>query len=167
MDLVKTTEELFQVRQLLAEEIDRHSTAKKNLLDRIEQLQVQQNQWKEGLDVAKIEAAKMVIRVRGNTGTDRVAPARREIINAALEDLSRGPVRLLKEYLGIKNYSGFGDQHSCHSYGTGPRHGHIVFAIELKERTRPLTHEEKEAAIYYLLNLRKIEEAAKEALNGH
>lgn len=40
-----------------------------------------------------------------------------------------GAKALREEYMGIKNYAGFGDQREDHKYGYGPRHGHIVFSV--------------------------------------
>jgi len=45
----------------------------------------------------------------------------------------------------------------------GPRHGSIIFEIGLTKeaRQRDLSAEETDAAIYYLVNLERIQSAAK------
>lgn len=56
------------------------------------------------------------------------------------------------QYSGCKNYDGYIHQRENHNYGFGPRHGNIVFAIELKPefRKKDLTDEQKSNCIYYL-----------------
>lgn len=40
-----------------------------------------------------------------------------------------GTKAMEREYLGFKNYAGFGDQGCDGEYGMGPRHGSIVFSV--------------------------------------
>jgi hypothetical protein len=49
---------------------------------------------------------------------------------------SNGDAALMKQYLGVKNYAGFGDQGCDTEYGYGPRHGHIVFKIGRTHESR-------------------------------
>jgi hypothetical protein len=63
---------------------------------------------------------------RANALADAIAAIQRDPINA-----------LMVEYIGIKNYSGFGDQREDHKYGYGPKHGTIVFRIGRHNREAP------------------------------
>ncbi len=56
-------------------------------------------------------------------------------------------------------------QRSDHDYGMGPRHGSIIFRIGLVSdaRHRELTSAERDAAVYYLMNLEAIQAAKVEA----
>jgi hypothetical protein len=67
---------------------------------------------------------------RGMTQLDMQGCPRNGLIEEAIAAIQRDPVGALrKEYFGIKNYAGFGDQREDHPYGYGPKHGSIVFRI--------------------------------------
>ena len=113
----------------------------------------------EGLDIGRIQRANELIHIEGTcTGTER-----RQATEDAVRDIAEGPRKLREEYVGVKNYAGFGDQREDHRYGYGPRHGSIVFRIELSReaRSREWTPEEKDAAIYTLGLLAKGENVEK------
>lgn len=58
-------------------------------------------------------------------------PVRKKAIEDAIAAIQQDPKGALRErYIGVKNYASFGDQREDHPYGTGPRHGSIVFSIE-------------------------------------
>lgn len=61
-------------------------------------------------------------------------------------------------YIGVKNYSVFGDQREDHEYGRGPKHGSIVFRIEIKDRYKKgnLDDHQRVKAIGYLNSLLKM-----------
>lgn len=62
-------------------------------------------------------------------GVPRTAE-RLNLIAEAIGRIQSNPQGAFKaNYLGIKNYAGFGDQRSDCGYGMGPRHGSIVFEI--------------------------------------
>lgn len=64
-----------------------------------------------------------------------VTPGRLYLIEEAIARIQSDPDKALGvEYLGIKNYASFGDQREDHTYGSGPRHGSIVFSIRRRER---------------------------------
>ena len=123
------------------------------------------------LDLDKIKLAETVIYIYvsgkyGPYGDDQDA------VNEAIEDIADGCRKtgyghLRTEYFGTKNYGRWFHQGSNHEYGFGPRHGSIVFAIGLKPDIRKrlseggsLSEAERDAAIYYLLNLKKVTESA-------
>lgn len=82
-------------------------------------------------DVNRCRKAMKDLIIRGVPDT----PQRLRLIEDAIRQIQHDPVKALAgEYLGIKNYAGFGDQREDHRYGMGPRHGTIVFSVE---RRRP------------------------------
>jgi ligand-binding sensor protein len=78
--------------------------------------------------INKIRIAKAMrnLSIEGAPSTDQ----RDKVIEDAISLIQQNPHSALRgEYLGVKNYSGFGDQRSDHPYGYGPKHGHIVFSV--------------------------------------
>jgi hypothetical protein len=122
----------------------------------------------QGLDFEKISLAETVMYVSGDfqkAGEDR-EKCRTQAVHWFATNESRGRYGNLKfEYFGTKSYDRWYGQGSDHEYGFGPRHGSIIFSIGLEReaRQRDLTPEEREACIYYLLNLTTIQEAQKQA----
>jgi hypothetical protein len=58
------------------------------------------------------------------------AGARTEAIADAIRIIQADPAGALKrEYIGVKQYAGFGDQRADCEYGMGPKHGSVVFSI--------------------------------------
>jgi hypothetical protein len=117
-----------------------------------------------GIDADKVRTARSILYLNGKFAS---SAQRRGVVQDAIDWLATGEKRtyhtLQSGYFGVKNYSGFGDQREDHEYGFGPKHGTIVFAVGLNERKRELTDEEREAALYYLLNIEAIESAAADA----
>lgn len=119
-----------------------------------------------GLDSEMIAVAATVIYVGGSyakAGEDRGA-CREE----AIQRILTGGGELFSEYCGTKSYDRWNGQHSNHSYGCGPRHGSILFEIGLTREVRSrdpkaLTEDEINAAVYYLRNLERIQEAKAKA----
>jgi hypothetical protein len=63
--------------------------------------------------------------------------ARQYLIEEAIAKIqSDGGEALSRQYMGIKNYAGFGDQREDHDYGYGPSHGSIIFRIERTNRNQ-------------------------------
>lgn len=169
--LTETARELFALLEQ-AEAYEKESAAeilrlRREIADRKNIL----NQAEAGLDPEKIALAETVLQVRGEyarAGEDR-ASARQD----AIRQLSTGKAEnaykdLWSNYLGTKNYDRWHGQRCDCSYGMGPRHGSIIFSIGLTDETRrrdprELSAEETEAAIYYLFNLERIQEARKAA----
>lgn len=116
-----------------------------------------------GLDLDKIALAETVIYATdyARGGTDRNS-ARQD----AIKQISTGePISpysdLRRHYFGTKNYDGWRGQREDHQYGYGPRHGSTCFEIGLlaEARKRDLTDAEREAAVYYLVNLERVQAA--------
>lgn len=114
-----------------------------------------------GLDRDKIELAESVMRVsRFSNGGDEKEGARQDAIKWFAT--GKGGYQSLREgFYGTKNYDRWSGQRCDCEYGMGPRHGSICFSIGLtsEARRRDLTEDEKEACIYYLLNLAAIQDA--------
>lgn len=113
-----------------------------------------------GIDMDKLRAAEAVMYTRGyvNRGQDGESA-----INDAIKWFATGKsnsyLSLKVGYYGTKNYDRWYGQRNDSEYGTRPRHGSTVFEIGLKAdaRKRALTDEEKNACIYYLMNLAQID----------
>jgi hypothetical protein len=113
-----------------------------------------------GVDVGRMDRALKVLWVegdptkvvQGNGFSPYAAKARSDALAYAKRLLAESPATLQGRYIGVKNYSGFGDQREDHQYGMGPRHGDIVFRIGLTHEAREqgLTPEEVEDALYFL-----------------
>lgn len=122
-----------------------------------------------GIDFEKVKLARTVIFAGDYSqgGADRAS-----CVSDAIKQLSTGENvgyrGLWFKYFGTKNYDRWGGQRSDHDYGYGPRHGSICFAVginaDVRARSpRVLTEEETEAAIYFLLNLERIQAVEKAA----
>lgn len=126
----------------------------------------------DGLDEAKIEMAKTVVYVRGQY--DKAGDDRTSVINDVIRQLSTGdPIRphygdIWHVAFGTKNYDGWRGQRCDSEYGYGPKHGSICFQIGLTEDLRKmgsaaLTPERVEAAIYYVVNIARVQAAEAKA----
>lgn len=116
-----------------------------------------------GLDIRKTEIAKTVLYAGkyANGGDERAS-----VIVDAIKWFATGQAGYLglkHEYFGTKSYDRWHGQRCDCEYGHGPRHGNIIFSVGLQKdvRSRELTDEEKDAAIYFLMNIEKIQEAEK------
>lgn len=120
-----------------------------------------------GIDQEKLAAAERILSIRGSYakgGQDKAS-----CVSAAIKQLATGkpdgPYHdLWRQYFGTKSYEHWHGQRCDCEYGCGPRHGSIIFAIELTRDARSraqadLSPDEIEAAIYYLNNLERIQEA--------
>jgi hypothetical protein len=113
---------------------------------------------KAGTPVEVKAAAEEILHIRYPQNVNREdGPG---AVRDAIKDLMAGAEKLRSEFFGIKHYEGWIGQRSDHPYGFGPRHGSIVFAIELKmdvakrlQAGGELTEDEIETAIQFLTNL--------------
>jgi len=120
-----------------------------------------------GIDIAKVKFAETFLYVHGQyerAGEARDVARQQAIRWFATQKPLRDPYDdLRREYFGTKSYDRWHGQSCNCSYGMGPRHGSIIFEIGLTKeaRQRDLSAEETDAAIYYLVNLERIQSAAK------
>ena len=124
----------------------------------------------EGHDLERIALAESVLRVRGDyakAGRDRAS-----VISDAITEIATGTKACYQSLwsgsLGTKDYAHWHGQRSDHDRGYGPKHGSLIFQISLHESVikrddRALTDSERDACIYYLMNLERIQAARKEA----
>jgi hypothetical protein len=173
MELTKAAQEMHQIRKDLDAHIEAAKQREAELRGQIRERANILSSAVEGLDLDKVNLAKTVVYVQGSFergGADRAA-----VIEDAIKQLATGsPVRqgygdLWEQYFGTKNYDVWVGQRSDHAYGYGPRHGGICFAVGViadVRKSRPqatLTPEEVEAAIYYLTNIQRVQEAERKA----
>jgi hypothetical protein len=66
---------------------------------------------------------------------------------------------LRREFFGTKNYDRWVGQRSDHTYGSGPTHGSACFSVSIRKpfRDRVFSDSEKDAIIYWLMNLPAIQ----------
>lgn len=124
------------------------------------------------LDLAKVRLAEEVMELRGSY-TDG-GEARDSVIRDAIDWFATGECAAFRgmdwQYFGTKDYDRWHGQRADCSYGMGPSHGYIVFSIGLKQQYRAregkpsaLQPEHREACLYYLMNIGRIEKAKAEA----
>lgn len=119
-------------------------------LDRLEKLLL------NGLDLNLIQLAEHVVKIRMSSPLQGDDSAE---IHSAIADLATGAHSMRTGFFGTKNYDRWDHQgQGLTSYGYGPKHGSIVFAIGLQEchqmrngeTPRALTDDEINAGIYML-----------------
>jgi hypothetical protein len=135
----------------------RHRTVMEQLSARKTELERLEKMLMGGLDLERILRAEKVISIRG----EFINREKREsnygdqgAVQDAIEDLARGAPVLKERFFGTKDYSGWTHQREDCSYGYGPKHGGIVFAVELNQEfrgDRVLTAEEIDDAVYLLV----------------
>lgn len=137
-------------------------------------------EFSAGLDVEKVAEARRVLYLYGSYAAG--GEGRDSVVRDMVDWLATGEKRTYQTpaegYFGTKNYSGWRGQREDHQYGYGPRHGSTCFAVGIADHVRGaakangfegnrlhefLTPEEREAALYYLLNIERIEAAQKAA----
>ena len=107
----------------------------------------------KGLLLAEMDENKVQIAEGTLRFTYGFARMESRTIQKAIEDIVKGCVELKDSYFGIKDYDRWKGQESNHPYGYGPKHGHIVFSIGLKNPKNSLNDEEQEACLYFLYQL--------------
>jgi hypothetical protein len=156
-DVTLLTNQIAGLKADHVAELERHKQRNIEISNLLAQLGEQLETAMEGLPVATRSLAEHVIRIRG-----AVSESAAGAFQAACDDLAaRAPI-LRQGYIGAKRYEGL-HQRTDGPYGTAPKHGKIVFAVELQPEVRErdyLKSEEMEAAIRWLYTERKLVEAA-------
>jgi hypothetical protein len=116
-----------------------------------------------GLDETKIGIAERIIEVTGKYEREGGC------IDRAISCLATGSDYMKRVAISVKDYAQFSGQGCDCEYGYGPKHGWHVFTVGLTRdaRKRDLTEDERDAAIYYLVHLRQIQESARQAATGN
>jgi hypothetical protein len=125
----------------------------------------------EGFDLARIALAEKTLAVLGSyakAGQDRAS-----VVSDAIAQIATGEKQgyrgLWLEAFNTKDYAHWHGQRSDHEYGFGPKHGSIIFSVGLSSQVRQrevkeLTDAEKDACVYYLTNLERIQAARTETV---
>lgn len=132
------------------------------LEDEIKALERLEKIGSKGIQPEVVKIAEKVLDVRGEPFI-KTDGGGRSILLEAIDDIGTGVQKLRHAFFGNKRYEGFYQRCDCY-YGMGPRHGHIVDYIGLRDGFRvnvPLTPEQTDACIYYLNNYRVIKEIEK------
>jgi hypothetical protein len=147
-------------RQRIADHDEAATAERKRLEKALSDVRHQIGCAKAGLDNDRISNALEIIKVRGSYA--RGGQERGSVIRDAVDWLATGKCAAYRGLdqmdFGTKNYDRWSGQRSDHEWG-GPAHGSIVFQIGLKDRTAPLTDEQRSDAIYFLLNIEAWEQA--------
>lgn len=119
------------------------------------------------IDLPKVQLAEQTLYLSGSyaNGGDKRASVVRDAIDYFANNIKPPHCYygLREGFYGTKHYDAWHGQRSDHAYGYGPKHGSIIFAVGIRDTKRDLTDEEREAVIYYLLNIERIEKAKAEA----
>lgn len=163
MGLATTVNEIADLRVQLAAFEKATAAHVADLKRQIADRQTLLNQTEAGLDRSAIELAETVLVVTDySRGGDERNHARQKAIQwLSSQTPACGYGSLRYEYFGTKNYDRWNGQAVSCQYGYGPSHGSVCFSIGLTKqaRERDLTPEEADAAIYYLLNIERIQAA--------
>ena len=173
MNLTTAACEMHDLKGALATHIETAKAEENRLRNEIRKRAEVLDLSAQGIDLDKVALAKTIVLVRGTYakgGDDRAS-----VIADAIKQLATGvPVRehygdLWRVYFGTKSYDRWYGQRCDREYHYGPRHGSIIFAVEVRGDIRDsrhqsdLSHDEIEAAIYYLANLERVQTAEADA----
>lgn len=122
-------------------------------------LQESLNRRSLGLDENKIALALKVVETTGKFENEGGC------LRRAMDCLALGGDTMKTVAIAVKDYAQFHGQQCDCEYGYGPKHGWHVFTVGLTRdaRKRELTEEERDAAIYYLVHFKEIEQARRQA----
>lgn len=160
MNISQVIQNISSLRADEESEIKRHKSELERIRKEIANMEDKKQLLASDVDIEKVDVARSVIKIRGEFAESR---AESLCVGAAINDIANGCKHLSKQFYGVKIYSSFGEQRCDCEYGYGPRHGSIVFSVGLHNPRQELTEHERECALYYLINLKKISSAAKAA----
>jgi hypothetical protein len=173
MDLTTAAREMHELRKELAAHIDASKKREAELRSSINDRSRVLESAADGIDADKVALAKTIISIRGlyaNGGDDR-----KSVISDAVKQLSTGsPCAFTMATCGTtisaRNHMTAGTVNAVITLTTwGRATGSIIFSVELTDRVRKnltyadLTPDEIEAAIYYLMNLERVQAAEQRA----
>ena len=173
MSLTAAAQEMYSLKKKLEDHLASSKKREEEIRSQIRQRANILSSAVEGVDLDKVNLAKTVIYVKG--AYERAGEDRNSVIYDAIKQLATGlPTRaaygdLWSYYFGTKNYDRWSGQRSDHPYWMGPGHGSICFEVGIVESVRKsrkqadLTAAEVEAAIYYLTNIQRVQEAERKA----
>ena len=152
--LSQTVAERIALEQQLSELTARYQKEKDTLVRSISKCKEDEQCYSDGLDVEAIDRAKKVVYVYGNPYAktdDTKYDGSNYIAVLAINDIATGCIHLKRAFFGNKTYAHYYQRCDCH-YGMGPSHGSIRDEVGLTKecRSRDLTEQEKDDAIYFL-----------------
>ena len=157
-----------EIKSQIDKEEERHKSAMDALRHEYVEAGKQVEYLCADIDTSRVLQAEHVISVRGlycDAGDEKG-----HVIEKAISELLKGGGILFKEYLGTKDYDRWHGQYIECDYGFSPRHGAVIFRVELTrailEQKKPLTQEQIDDAIYYLHNLERIQKSEQKAVNS-
>ena len=154
-EIVSERSQLKKDLVILREGFERNEKLLMKKIDDLDRLQKLATSTSHGFDLEKIQLAESIMYIKGN-------PLGKMLNLWAVSILANNPGYFQSEYVGNKRYSGY-YQESDHSYGMGPKHGNIVDEIGIRENVRgkSLSNGQRDACIYYLINIEKIRDVEK------
>lgn len=159
--LAAISRNIIYLQGLLTQHKEEAKKREQNLEDRLTRERHLLAMAQNSLDLKKIQLAESILQVSDyRKGGAEWESARHDAIQWFATGKA-GYQGLKYEFFGTKNYDRWSGQRCDCKYGMGPRHGSICFRIGLTQeaRKKDLSEAEKDAAIYYLLNLEKIQDA--------
>lgn len=159
--LAATTARLLEVQRERDQLEGEYRTAIRNKNHLIGALERRIAEINAGIDIGAAVLARQVLNVVGKfipgegehneVVHDAVAWFAAGHRASVFSDLGEG------SYYGVKNYAHWRGQRSDHPLYSCPRHGSLVFRIGLRDHTKAVTPEQREACLYYLNNLAAIQ----------
>lgn len=156
MNILELEKEKQSISRQLQQVEAEYKSATEQLSKQLKQVNINLDLLNGNYNIEYIDIARKIITVYG--GMRSLYGDGLEMVNKAKDDIINGPRLLNTEYVGTKDYSGFSCQGIVCKYGMGPKHGRVVFSIELvkERRNTELTAQEKNAVLYYLNNIFEI-----------
>lgn len=154
-NIFELQKEIKEIDADIKKNVEEHTKLIESLKSRQSKLRTTLSNHLKGLDADKIDIGRTLVYVDGEVST----ALRKQVVKEAIEELLENKGKFFStQYMGIKIYSGFGEQGSDHEYGMGPTYGSIVFEIGFNRSFRgakSIPDSVIEAAIYYLANIQK------------
>lgn len=146
MNLQTVEMQINEAKTAMALERKRHEETMKGFQKQLEQAEREKALLLVDLDAERIKRAEQILdlKVYGKYFD-------KSVVVDAINDIAEDTGKMNEKYFGSKNYSGWTNQRSDHTYFYGPTHGTIVCSVGLKRDYRTgLTAEQKEDCLYYL-----------------
>lgn len=150
MNLLAIENQLIQLNEGRKEAIKAHEEFMKQNTREIAELSRKKGMVMKGIDLGMIRQAEALLYFRGLEYGEYSG----RCVDEAVKDIASDTPKMSKEYFGVKNYASWTHQECDCSYGMGPSHGSIVFAVGLKNPRNKLSEDQKESCLYYLNLLR-------------
>lgn len=164
-NLIKLKADVYALEKAIADERVSHESKIVTLGQKVTKAREAYNLSISGVDIEITAIAESVLYREGYyTAAGEQPSVIRDLIEWLVNQNPANEFRDPKKYyFGCKNYDRWDNQRSDHPYGFGPKHGSTVFALGLKSEfcAKELTEEQRNACIYYLENLKKIDEQKK------